>query len=767
MEMNAELSLAWDFIENTGTNLFLTGKAGTGKTTFLRERRERSPKRMIVLAPTGIAAVNAGGMTIHSFFQLPFAPYVPESSFSASGEAKYNYHFGKNKINIIRSVDLLVIDEISMVRADLLDAVDNVLRRYRRRDRPFGGVQMLMIGDLQQLAPVVKDDEWQLLKEYYDTPYFFSSRALRQSEYCTVELETVYRQNDARFLDLLNRIRDNRCDIATLEALNSRYIPGFQPQAGDGFVRLVTHNWQARLINDEELAKLPGGTFTFLAETEGKFPETAFPTDMELTLKQGAQVMFVKNDSSGGHRYFNGMLGEVTELSDDGIEVRCRDNGETIQLQKEEWTNARYELDKDSKEIREEIDGIFRQYPLKLAWAITVHKSQGLTFDRALIDVSGSFTHGQTYVALSRCRTLEGLVLSAPLTRQSLIYDKAVDSFTNDSRRTFPDENRLRSLRKAYFLEQLSDLFGFEDIRRALNRYLYLAGEQFIKLYPQQIQAYQDARWKFNEEVADVAEKFSRQYTQLVGASEDYMSDSRLHGRISSGAAYFKEKLEELSEVFSEPLTDSDNKESKKKLKEYAADLTSRLDMKTTLLDFVIQNGFTTAAYLRQRAILSLVDGKKAAKAGTKEKQARSKAEKAEKASVPSDILHPELYRRLIGFRNEEAASQGVPVYLILQQKAILGITNLLPSDMHALSRIPWLGKKTIEKYGDRLLEIMREYMLESRSGDSGCKDLKKDDSAGTDDSAVLLPTDNTYTPDTRSTDGSYGDTGQLTTEIK
>ena len=432
-----------------------------------------------------------------------------------------------------------------------LFSADNVLRRYRRRDRPFGGVQMLMIGDLQQLAPVVKDDEWQLLKEYYDTPYFFSSRALRQSEYCTVELETVYRQSDARFLGLLNRIRDNRCDNATLEALNSRYIPGFQPHPGDGFVRLVTHNWQARLINDEELAKLPGETFSFLAETEGKFPEASFPTDMELTLKQGAQVMFVKNDSSGGHRYFNGMLGEVTELSDDGIEVRCRDNGEIIQLQKEEWANARYELDKDSKEIREEIDGIFRQYPLKLAWAITVHKSQGLTFDRALIDVSGSFTHGQTYVALSRCRTLEGLVLSAPLARQSLIYDKAVDSFTRDARQTFPDERRLQGLRRTYFLEQLSDLFSFEDIRKALNRYLYLAGEQFIKLYPQQIQAYQDASWKFNEEVAEVAEKFSRQYIRMVEASEDYLSDSRLHGRISSGAAYFKEKLEALKQKHS------------------------------------------------------------------------------------------------------------------------------------------------------------------------------------------------------------------------
>ena len=490
----------------------------------------------------------------------------------------------------------------------------------------------------------------------------------------------------------------------------------------------MTHNWQARQINDEELGKLPGDTFTFIAETEGKFPEASFPTDMELTLKQGAQVMFVKNDSSGGHRYFNGMLGEVTELSDDGIEVRCRDNGETIRLQKEEWTNARYELDKDSKEIREEIDGVFRQYPLKPAWAITVHKSQGLTFDRALIDVSGSFTHGQTYVALSRCRTLEGLVLSAPLTRQSLIYDKAVDSFTRDARQTFPDESRLQSLRRAYFLEQLSDLFGFEDIRRALNRYLYLAGEQFIKLYPQQIQAYHDASWKFNEEVADVAEKFSRQYTQLVGAAEDYASDSRLRGRISSGAAYFKEKLEKLSEVFNEPLTDSDNKESKKKLKEYAADLSARLNTKIALLDFVMENGFTTASYLRQRAVLSLDDGRKATKARTKEKQPRPKAEKPEKFSVPSDILHPGLYRRLVSFRNEEATAQGVPVYLILQQKAILGISNLLPSDLHALSRIPWLGKKTIEKYGDRLLEITREYLRTNSDASSGDADDRDTD---------------------------------------
>ena len=250
MEQNSELALAWQLIESTGTHLFLTGKAGTGKTTFLKKLKSESPKRMIVLAPTGIAAINAGGMTIHSFFQIPFAPYVPESSFSVDGKAAYRFRYGKEKINIIRSIDLLVIDEISMVRADVLDSVDAVLRRFRDRSKPFGGVQLLMIGDLRQLSPVVKEEEWQMLSKYYDTPYFFSSQALKQTEYCAIELRKVYRQNDEAFLELLNRIRENRCDSQVLEALNRRYIPGFEPKKEDGYIRLVTHNYQAQRIND-------------------------------------------------------------------------------------------------------------------------------------------------------------------------------------------------------------------------------------------------------------------------------------------------------------------------------------------------------------------------------------------------------------------------------------------------------------------------------------------------------------------------------------
>ena len=719
--MNDELSLAWDFIENTGTHLFLTGKAGTGKTTFLRRLKEGSPKRMVVLAPTGIAAINAGGMTIHSFFQLPFAPFVPETSFSSSGNASYGFRFGKEKVRIIRSTDLIVIDEISMVRADLLDAVDNVLRRYRERGKPFGGVQLLMIGDLQQLAPVVKEEDWQMLKDYYDTPYFFSSRALRQTEYCTIELKTVYRQSDRHFLDILNRIRENRCDRKLLDDLNSRYIPDFQPKKEDGYIRLVTHNHQARLINDDELSRLSGEPFTFTAQIEGRFPEYSYPTEENLVLKQGAQVMFVKNDTSGERRYFNGMLGEVTEVSDDGIEVRARDSGDVFLLQKEEWTNARYVLDPETREITEEVDGVFRQYPVKLAWAITIHKSQGLTFDKAIIDASASFAHGQAYVALSRCRTLEGMVLSAPLASRSVISDRAVEDFTEHARQSRPDSGRLMSLKRAYFLDLLDGLFGFGAVLKAMKRYVYLADEHFFKVYPQQVRQYKDALAEFTARVMDVAAKFKVQYTRLAGASDDYDKDPVLQDRIRSGAVYFRERVEAAAAVFSDAAVDSDSKEAKRKLRESAGELAASLDMKASLLEYVVSEGFHTEAYLKRKAVLSIDAGSSARKKPGASKGAvqegRSAPGAGKKAEVPADILHPELYRRLVAWRNSEASAQGVPVYVVIRQKAILGIANLLPSDKYALSRIPYLGKAGVEKYGDALLDMVKEYIENQETG--------------------------------------------------
>lgn len=705
MEQNPELTLAWQFVEGTGTHLFLTGKAGTGKTTFLRRLKSESPKRMVVLAPTGIAAINAGGVTIHSFFQLPLAPFVPETSFSADGKSAYYYRFSREKINIIRSIDLLVIDEISMVRADLLDAVDRVLRRYRAHSEPFGGVQLLMIGDLQQLAPVVKEEEWQLLKSYYDTPYFFSSRALQQTDYCTIELKTVYRQQDAAFLDLLNSIRENRCDDRVLALLNSRYRPGFHPAREEGYIRLVTHNYQAQRINESELQQLPGRSYTYHAQIEGKFPEYAYPTEPVLELKQGAQVMFIKNDSSGNHRYYNGLLGEVVEISSRGVVVRPQGGGEPFPLQEETWTNARYVLDETTKEIKEDVEGTFRQFPVKTAWAITIHKSQGLTFEHAIIDASASFAHGQAYVALSRCKTLEGLVLSAPLPAKAVISDVQVDDFTAEARRHEPDGQQFASLQRTYFLELLSGLFGFQHLEQALRHYVRLVDEYLYRLYPKQLAAYKDETKRFHEQVVEVAQKFSMQYVRLVETSTDYAADAHLQARIHQASGYFRECLKPLEQLVGNDMS-SDNKEVQKKLRKAMDDLSEQLDLKAGLLAYVHQCGFQVGSYLKQKAVLSISDEDAKGRGAAK----RERKKKADTVEVPSDILHPELYRQLVAWRREEAARLGLPAYTVFQQKAILGISNLLPEDKAALARIPYVGKKGLEKYGDVLLALVSEY---------------------------------------------------------
>ena len=727
MESNPQLELAYDFLEYTGVNVFLTGKAGTGKTTFLRELKRRSPKRMIVVAPTGVAAINAGGVTIHSFFQLPFGPYVPGSSDTVERGEKlqYTHKFNREKINIIKTIDLLVIDEISMVRADLLDAVDDMLRRYRSKSEPFGGVQLLLIGDLQQLAPVVKDEEWQMLKKYYDTPYFFSSRALKQTEYCTIELKTVYRQSDGAFLDLLNRIRENHCDPQVLEALNRRYLPAFQPRKEEGYIRLVTHNYQAQRINNYELEQLPGRSYAFRATIDGKFPEYSYPTDELLELKKGAQVMFVKNDSSGEHRYYNGMIGEVTDLSADSIEVRAKDSTVAFLLQEEEWANAKYVLDEESKEIVEDIEGTFRQFPLKLAWAITIHKSQGLTFERAIIDASSSFAHGQTYVALSRCKTLEGLVLSAPLSAKAVISDRAVDRFTEEARRNEPDEDRFHSLQRTYFHELLSGLFDFRPLEQSLQRYVRLIDEHLYKLYPKQLAAYKAEAERFHEKVVIVAQKFGMQYNRLIDAAQNYATDETLQERIAAGAGYFKKEMEpQYLVLIKERVLATDNKELKKQLNTAKEELNTLFLLKDDLLAYVIAHGFRTAEYLRQKAILSIGDSALSGKEDLKRRglldavekniRERKKKESATPAvQVPSDVLHPELYDRLVAWRNSEASRLGLPVYTVIQQKAILGISNLLPADKAMLVRIPYFGKKGVEKYGDIILEMVHGYRKE------------------------------------------------------
>ena len=605
-----------------------------------------------------------------------------------------------------------------------------MLRRFRDRSKPFGGVQLLMIGDLQQLAPVIKDEEWQMLNRYYDTPYFFSSRALRKSEYCTIELKKVYRQSDTHFLDMLNRIRENRCDKTLLDELNCRYIPNFNPAKEEGYIQLTTHNYQAQRINEYELAQLPGRSFTFRAQIDGKFPEYSYPTDEVLELKRGAQIMFVKNDSSGEHRYYNGMIGEVVNVSALGIEVRSKGSEDVFMLQEEEWTNAKYVLDEETKEITEDIEGVFKQFPLKLAWAITIHKSQGLTFERAIIDASASFAHGQTYVALSRCKTLEGLVLSAPLSARAVISDSAVDTFTEDARRNEPDETRYRRLQQSYFLELLSGLFDFLPLELALKRFVRLLDEHLYKLYPKLLVEYKSETERFHEKVTKVAQKFSLQYTRLVDGAADYATDKSLQERIHLGAEYFKEQLTPLDAIRSSTIVESDNKELKKQLKAVSEELDDLLLLKVDLLEFVIDKGFHVGEYLKQKSVLSIDDaasgkdkgekrggnfsGRRKRKDETEDGGSSSARKRAATVEVPSDILHPELYKRLVAWRNAEASRLGLPVYTVIQQKAILGITNLLPEDKTTLLRIPYFGKKGVEKYGDELLEMVRMYKKES-----------------------------------------------------
>lgn len=704
---NTELKRARRIIEETGTHLFLTGKAGTGKTTFLRRLREECPKRMVVLAPTGIAAINAGGVTLHSFFQLPFAPFIPGANYS-----RENFKLNKKKIKLIRSTELIVIDEISMVRADLLDHVDAVLRRYRDRSQPFGGMQLLMIGDLQQLAPVVKDEEWALLNRHYDTPFFFGSQALRQTRYVTVELRHVYRQSDPVFIGLLNKVREGRADETTLQALNARYAPDFRPPREEGYIRLVTHNWQAQQINEQELSALPEKAYEFRAETKGNFPESSYPTDAALTLKRGAQVMFVKNDPE--HRYFNGMIGEVAEISGNGFSVRpVADPQQLVRVEPAEWTNARYALNEHTLEIEEQIEGVFRQYPVKAAWAITIHKSQGLTFEHAVIDARSAFAHGQTYVALSRLKSLEGLVLSSPIPPEAVINDTAVENYMQDMTEHIPDDEEIDELGRHYYLQTVSELFDFRTVGYAVDALSRVMEEHFYKLYPDTLATWRTTRQSFQEQTWQVALKFHAQFERLIASSPVPAADTTLQERLRKGGEYFFRSLQPLIRLAADTTLPTDNKEIKKRAQTALEDLRDLLRQKSTLLKHVAENGFELREYLRKKAVTVIEEN--TTKGSATEKGGSRRPAGHEKIVVPSEIQHPQLYQRLVNWRYKKAKVEAVPAYLVLQQKALLGIANLLPDTPDALKNVPYFGEKGHEKYGSELLEIVRKFMEEKK----------------------------------------------------
>lgn len=703
-ESNPELALAFGYVQFTNRNIFLTGKAGTGKTTFLRNLREVSPKRMIVVAPTGVAAINAGGVTIHSFFQINFGPQIPvrysnpgfhrPQGNGSPGEVK---RFSRDKINIMRSLDLLVIDEISMVRADLLDAIDEVLRRYRKPHLPFGGVQLLMIGDMQQLAPVAKDDEWQLLSPYYDSVYFFSSLALKQTNYVSIELKHVYRQRDEHFISLLNRVRDNLTDTETIDRLNQRYLPGFQPSNEEGYIVLTTHNAQAHDINDRELLKLKTPVMGFQATIEGEFPEYNYPTDAHLQLKQGAQVMFVKNDPTYEKRFFNGKIGIVTGYDDNKIYVRCAGDQVPISVEILKWENIRYTVNETTKEITETVIGSFAQYPLKLAWAITIHKSQGLTFDKAIIDARSAFAFGQVYVALSRCRTLEGLVLSAPIPASAIKTDGTIQSFSKTVEQNQPDENTLNNSRQEYEKQLLLELFDFRALESRLQYLRRMAGENTASLTEPFMQLTRQLHEKCKNELTTVGDKFKAQIEQLLGSTSntDAAQNLPLQERVTKGAAWFSEvlKKEFLDRV--SLFVETDNKQVRRQLTDILSGLKTDLELAFAGIA-ACREGFDLKRVLDARGKASV------------ETAADARKQMVKEAEANYGEADPAVLKALRKWRTDTSRELNVDPPDVLPQKVMMAIAAVKPITETELRKIKGMGAKRGKQYGLEIVTLIR-----------------------------------------------------------
>ncbi len=542
---NPVFEIARNFIRQTARCIFLTGKAGTGKTTFLREIRQTTPKKTVVVAPTGVAAINAGGTTIHSFFQLPFSPFVPVAARS-SEELSDRYALLRNlrieqeKRNLFRELDLLIIDEVSMVRCDVLDAIDVILRHFRRREHvPFGGVQVLLIGDLYQLPPVVQQSEWNILGEFYDSPFFFDARVMKEAEPIYIELKHIYRQSDPAFIALLNKIRNNEISGEEIELLNQRYVPDFDPQEQEGYITLTTHNAKADQINFDALDALPGETSMYAAEVEGDFPERNFPTERSLKLKPGAQVMFIKNDVGPVKRYYNGKLGKVKAVTP-ALIVEFPDEGVELEVEKETWRNVRYSFNAVTGEVEEEVLGVFTQYGIRLAWAITIHKSQGLTFDNVVIDAGQAFAPGQVYVALSRCTSLEGIVLHSRISPYAIRTDHRVITFSRKERSLSELGPLLTAEQQQYELSKLLDVFDWSILSEELHELRIFLSERKNIDREEAMQVVDDVAQVVTE-MNDITTRFAMQLRGIAHKQEFTL----LVERVEAGVSYFSAAINE------------------------------------------------------------------------------------------------------------------------------------------------------------------------------------------------------------------------------
>ncbi len=700
---NEMFRLAIDLVNQSNRNIFLTGKAGTGKTTFLKYIRENCPKQTAVVAPTGVAAINAGGVTAHSFFQLPLSPFIPVARGSGKNDETVNRHslvsrlrMTNEKKKVIQELELLIIDEISMIRCDTLDAIDTVLRHVRSRPQDlFGGVQVLLIGDMFQLPPVIREQEWDLLAGYYNSPYFFDSNVIKQEPPLYIEFTKIYRQNEEQFISLLNQVRNNELDQEGIDLLESRFRPGFRRVGSDGFIILTTHNDKARQINNTELEKLEGQLHTLKAEIKDEFPGNAYPADEILQLKTGAQVMFIRNDSDKSKRYFNGKIGTIAKVEEEKVMVECKDDPTLIEVRKEEWENIRYTLNKTTRALEEKRLGSFSQFPLRLAWAITIHKSQGLTFEKAIVDAGAAFAPGQVYVALSRCTTLDGIVLKSKINTAGLQTDQRILSFGKNKASEEQVRTELEQSAKEYRQLVLLSLFDFGKAINACDE---------LKLYVNEYST------SFNAETSDwlrtiggllnsqqeVALKFMRQLGKLFVDGESGL----LQERLSAGTAHFSIQLSELIGQFEQSPATTDSYLHGKEYNDGLKEIYIQVALKKHLLDCCLKRGFDLTDYYEQKRSFKAPILKINAYAGSSQRR------------FP-ETPNPILYSQLKQLRDRICAAKDTPIYMVAGSQSLFEMVTYLPQTLKELEKISGFGPAKISQFGNQFLGIINTYCEE------------------------------------------------------
>lgn len=691
IEINDIFELAFRFVTETNENVFLTGKAGTGKTTFLKYLKDHCTKNIVVAAPTGVAAINAGGVTLHSLFQLPFHPFLPTSV--NKNELLQRLRFTSRRLQLLRKMDLLVIDEISMVRCDTLDAIDTILRHVRRKfNQPFGGVQVLFIGDLYQLPPVANRSDWMLLQAYYNTEFFFDSQVIREDIPVLIELQKIFRQKEDRFVSLLNKVRNNDLTVDDFDELHERYQPDFRPEKQDKYITLTSHNAQADRINTIRLDNLPGRPFTYHAEVKGDFPESMFPAESSLQLKQGAQVMFLKNDSE--KRFFNGKIGVVTFLSNDEIIVDC--DGEKIEVGPETWENTRYTINSSDGKLEQETLGSFSQFPLRLAWAITIHKSQGLTFEKVMIDAGSAFSSGQVYVALSRCTTLDGIVLLSRISSSAIHCNDAVVKCHQSLSPKGSLKERFDGARQLYTVQILEDVFMFNEIHESIDALIPKMELQAEKLNKEAMRWIMDFRKDFLA-CREVGQKFVSQILSLLQTEPVIEKNTALQQRIKDAARHFMPLMIRLKDLATHHPVVTEHREAATPIDEFLNQLLLSLLHQVYMLQYCHED-FTVAGF-HQHKLRYAVPRISVSSYASKKKEAQF-----------TDVPNPELYATLRRWRDMICEDHDLPIYMVANANSLKEIATYLPQDASEMMLIKGFGKAKVDRFGDDIVDMVKDY---------------------------------------------------------